>query len=163
MVDQDCAETRRTRDLCSVLEPRSHFVVHVVAAVGGRGLVCRGSDWETVAAWVVCLWLGTDPLLDFPDQSFRLVWTAAGLAQSCRPAGEWIAICDAGSVPSGATSALRWLALRVLDDAVGDVRAFSLLGCDDGLYPVGDSIRGAGFGSRVWRHVRRLSAKRADA
>ena len=57
-----------------------------------------------------------------------------------RPAGEWIAICDARSVPAGATSALCWLALRVLDDAVDDVRALAVLDCDDGLHSVGDSI-----------------------
>ena len=52
-----------------------------------------------------------------------------------------IAIYDSGSIPAGATSALRWLALRFLDDAGDDVRALAVLGCNNGLHFVGDSVR----------------------
>ena len=40
MVDEDRTEANRTRDLCSVFQSRFDLVIHTMAAIGRRRLVC---------------------------------------------------------------------------------------------------------------------------
>ena len=67
------------------------------------------------------------------------------------------------SLPAGASSAVRRLALRVLDDADDDGRAPGVRGGDQRLHPARDPVRGARHGARVRRDLRGLPAPRADA
>src|SRR5262249_32874927 len=163
MVDQNRAEADRTLDLCSVFECRADPVVYVLAAVRWGGLVGRGSYRAARIAWVVCVWLGTDPLLDFPDQSLRLVWHASGVAIPSWPNRYCDAVCDSWSISSRATPALYRLAVCVLDDARDDVCAPAVLNSNDRLHSVGHPIRRTRSGSRVWGRLRRVQASGADA
>ena len=157
LVDADCAEADRTFHLRSLFEPRTHPAVLAVAAIGRRDLVGRRPDRAIRLAGIVRFRLGTGAGLDIPDQSLRSVRTASGLAL---PAGPTVHTCGLGlrALPARATSALRRLALRLLDDAGDDPRAPALLGRDDGLHPDGDPIRRARPGARARRSLRRRTA-----
>src|SRR5215213_3780254 len=163
MVDADCAEADRTLNLRSFLERRADPVVCVVAATGWRDLVCRRSSRTICAAQSVCVWLGTGPGFYVPDQPFRLVRTAPGLASLAGPTGKWSPVYDSRPIQARPTSALRRLVVRVLDDARDDGRAPALLNCYDSLHPAGDPIRRTRPGARTWRNLRTVSSIRADA
>src|SRR5215213_2943974 len=140
MVDEDRAEANRTLDICSLLKRRADFVVCVLAATRRSHLVCRCSNWAIRFAWVVCFRLGTGLVFNLPDQPFRFVRAASGLAQFAQPTRRRVAVYDSRPIQAGAASALRRLAICILDDAGDDDRAPALLDCDNGLHPVGNPV-----------------------
>ncbi len=70
---------------------------------------------------------------------------------------------DARPVPAGASSALRGLVLRLLDDADDDAGAPGVRDRDERVHPARDPVRGARHGARVRGDLRGLPAPRADA
>ena len=96
---------------------------------------------EASAAGIVCVRLGTGLGLNIPDRSLRPVRNASSLEIPLGQPYGTLSIRDTWALPAGATPTLRWLAVRILDDAGDDTRAPALLGCNHCLHLIGDSIR----------------------
>src|SRR5688572_26144620 len=110
-----------------------------MAAVGRHGMVHRRPTRAARYAWFVCLRLGAGAARQRPQHSLRSVRPASGLAVSARPALHDSTVRDAWAISPRPTSALRSLAVHLLEHTDNDVRTAALLDSFKCLHLASDS------------------------
>ena len=143
-LDATGAETNRAFHLCSLLESRAHSVVLAVASDGRCSLVSRRSGCADCSWCAVWVWVGAGVGFYISDQSLRSVRFAPGLAVLARPSIQYLKVRDAGTLSHRTSSAVRRLAVRVLDDSDYDAGASSVRGSDNRIHSARNTVGGAG-------------------
>src|SRR6266542_1137026 len=162
-LDANRAARDRALHVRALLERRADPDVLRLASNGRRGVVRPGSYRACDSAGTVRVRMGTRAGIDVPDQSFRSVRSAAGVAPVDRPALCIAGIRNARAIPPRAEPALCRLVLRVLDDADDDGRAPAVCDRDDRIHPDRDSAGGARSRDRPRPEIRRVPPPRPDA
>src|SRR5690554_3868757 len=148
--------------LCAVLQPGADRAVPFLATAGRSGLVAGEHRRPGTDVWRLRLRLGAGAVQHLPDQPFRPVRPAPGVAGAARQALHAAGVQGSGGLSAGASSVVRGLVLRLLVHPEHERHPHAVRPGEHRLYPGRHQLRGARPAAGAPR-VRRLPAPGAHA